>query len=345
MGLGGIQKSLVNLLRSLDYSKLSVDLYLFSHDDFFNVQIPQSVTVRYLEPVRKMYKYIPFDMAMSRMMGKLLDGIPEDVYYDVSIDFNSYQPECAAGAIIVPSDRRVEWVHNDISVKLENEWKYRVLHFFFKGKYKYFDKFVCVSDGLEESFKVNAGELSDGADFAVIQNMIDVNEIREKSQAQVDDIVFDEKYFNFVTVGRLCHQKGYDIMLECFKSAFEKRNDMRLYLIGDGPDGEKLQNMAESLGIDKNVFFLGRKQNPFSYMNKADAFISTSRYEGQPVNIMEAKAIGLPLYCSKNLEKYIEGLKGFEDVAEALVNAKKEEKHPDNLKEYNSEILSRFEAL
>ena len=60
---------------------------------------------------------------------------------------------------------------------------------------------------------------------------------------------------------------------------------------------------------------------------------------------MEAMAVGLPLYCAKNLEQYSEGLRGYEDLVPALIGAEKTEKHPDDLKSYNGEILDRIAKL
>ena len=82
-------------------------------------------------------------------------------------------------------------------------------------------------------------------------------------------------------------------------------------------------------------------------MNLMDAFVSTSRYEGQPLNIEEARAIGLPLYCTKNLEQYAEGLHGLEEaeLVEAICTAQRQPKKPDDLKEYNQRILESIYAL
>ncbi|MDO4982360.1 MAG: glycosyltransferase [Eubacteriales bacterium] len=337
LGMGGIQKSLINLLRALDYSKVSVDLYLSQKDDFWKEKLPEQVRVCYLKPTHGFFSFIPFDAARSVLKYDFLD---DD--YDLAVDFNSYQCSCAVGATTVGAKRRAMWIHNDVKIKLNNEWKYRVLWHFFKGKFKYYDVFVPVSAALEKPFRRMSGT---DKPCTVIQNVINVSDIREKMQVTPDDVSVDSACMNFVALGRLCHQKGYDIMLEEFKKACEYRDDLRLYIIGDGPDRAALEKHRDEAGLKDKVFFLGNKTNPYCYMKLMDALLSTSRYEGQPLNIMEAMAIGLPLYCTKNLEAYTEGLRGYENISQAIAGAKKEGKHPDDLKEYNNKILESFYEL
>lgn len=333
LGVGGIQKSLVNLLKAIDYSRVEVDLYLSKDEKFWPLDFPEKLNIRYLKPTPRFFSFIPFETA-KRM---LKYDFPQGVVYDLAIDFNSYQCSCAVGALSVPAKYRVMWIHNDVRVKLENEWKYRVLWFFFKEKFKYYDEFVPVSAALEQPFKDMSGVT--GKRYRVIQNVINVEEIREKSREEPPDLMLNEDCLNFVALGRLNHQKGYDIMLDAFAEAVRQRDSLRLYIIGDGPEEDVLKARAARLGIGDRVYFLGRKSNPYCYMARMDAFISTSRYEGQPLNIMEAMAIGLPLYCTRNLESYTEGLVGYDDISQALVQAQKQPKKPDDLIEYNQKIL------
>lgn len=339
LGVGGIQKSLVNLLRNLDYGQLDVDLYLSEHTEFWCTDFPEQLNIKYLKPIPRLFSFMPFDVAKSLVKADFCDvGI-----YDLAIDFNSYQFSCAVGAITVPAHKRVMWVHNNVEIKLGEEWKYRVLWHFFKGKFKYYDEFVCVSRALIEPFK-KMSRMEDKK-VNVIQNFIDVEEIRNKMTCQPDGLNIDESCVNFVALGRLCHQKGYDIMLDVFSRACFSRNDLRLYIIGDGPDREMLEEQVHSLKLSDKVFFLGNQSNPYCYMSRMDAFISTSRYEGQPLNIMEAMAVGLPLYCSSNLEKYTEGLHGYDDLAPVIAAAVKTEKKPDDLTAYNKKIIESIAAL
>lgn len=338
LGVGGIQKSLINLLSNLDYTRFQVDLYLSVRGEFWPVGFPKELNIRYLSPTPRLYSFLPFDIA-RRCLHYDFPGEP----YDLAIDFNSYQCSCAVGATTVPARRRVMWIHNNVEIKLQNEWKYRVLWHFFKGKFRYYDGFVPVSRALIEPFKRASG-ISDKP-FTVIQNYIDVSDIRRKQQQEPVGLQVDKDCLNFVALGRLCHQKGYDIMLDIFARACSERDDLRLYIIGDGPDRTALEQQAAELGVAEKVFFLGNQPNPYCYMAQMDAFLSTSRYEGQPLNIMEAMAIGLPLYCSKNLEQYTEDLVGRDDLVTALVQAKREKKSPDDLIAYNGAIMDALEKL
>ncbi len=340
LGVGGIQKSLTNLLRNLDYSALNVDLYLSEKRDGLSELLPGELNIKYLAPPSRIFSFIPFDQAMKLARPQ----IPDCGEYDLAVDFNSYQFICAAGALTVPAKRRVMWVHNDVEIKLKNEWKYRVLWNCFKGKFKYFDGFVGVSEGVREPFLRAAGL---DRDFRVIQNYIDLEEIAEKLREEPEDLDIDRSCVNFVALGRLCHQKGYDIMLNVFREACENREDLRLYIIGGGPDMAALTALADKLGLAGKVFFLGNRDNPFCIMKHMDAFISTSRYEGQGMNIAEAMAVGLPVYCPKRLENYMGGFEGYEDgeLASAVAAAGKAEKKPVDLSGYNRRILDAVAAL
>lgn len=339
LDVGGIQKSIVNLLMNFDYTDCQVDLYLSDSKSFWDVSFPKELTVKYLKHIPRLYSFIPFDMA-KKMVTLDFSDVTEP--YDVAVDFNSYQFSCALGALTVPARRRVMWIHNNVEVKLENEWKYRILWANFKDKFKYYDAFVGVSKGVIGPFQECSGMYD--KPYTVIQNTIDTREIFAGA-AEETDFSVDESKLNFVAIGRLCHQKAYDIMLERFSELIRLRQDVHLYIIGDGDKRLMLEYQRDSLGLTDYVTFLGQKKNPFVYMDKMDAFVSTSRYEGQPLNVMEATALGLPLYCTKNLEIYSEGLVGFEDITAAMASATRAEKKRDDLHAYNAEIIRRIKSL
>lgn len=342
LSMGGIQKSIINVLTNLDYTKYEVDLYLFGKTNDFGMALPENVNVIYMDAFPRFTKVFPFEL-MKKLYGKRFSSIEKE--YDVAADFNSYWLECSVGAVCIPAKRRVMWIHNDVAVKLKEDKKYKMLWEAFKGKFKYFDLFAPVSAGLVPGFSKESGVADTGENFIAAPNFIDTDEIRMKIEEKTD-FSPDPDTVNFITVGRLCHQKGYDLMLDIFADAVKRADHpMHLYFVGDGPDKEALLAQKTRLGLDEYVTFLGQKPNPFPYEARCDAFVSTSRYEGQPLVIQEAAAVGLPIIIAKNLEIYTEGYKGHEDVAGALCAAGKAVPQFNDLKDYNRKVMDRVDAL
>ncbi len=335
--VGGIQKSLVNLLGELDTEKLSVDVYLFDTEHAFELPQHENISYIYRKPYPFFYKFIYFDI-----LRRIAPVPAENVEYDLAIDFNSYSGECAVGALSVKAKKRVMWVHNDVDIKLKQEPKYAVLWHFFRGKLRYYDEFCAVSPGIIDGFKKRSG-LKD-AKFRVIQNRISAEDIFTKAEEKVDFAV-DEKQYNLCTLGRLCHMKGFDIMLQYMQEIHRRRSDIHLYMIGDGPDRGKLQELIEKYGLQSCVSMLGSKANPFPYLARMDGFAFTSRYEGQGMVVLEAKALGLQLFVERHLEKYNPGIECCDSIVEAICAASRQEKKRDDLREYNDRISDEINKL
>ncbi len=336
LGLGGIQKSLINLLNNLNLNEYEIDLYLFSKENFYEANIPNKINVIYLYPFPKIYKIIPFHLILKFKKFNITKE------YDVTIDFNGYSNECAIATLEAKSKKKIIWCHNDIILKYKNEWKYRILYSAFKKKYKYFDIIVNVSEGAKQSFI--AKTKIEQKNVWSIPNYINAEEIIAKSKEE-NSFTLDNKKYNLVTVGRICHQKGFDILIKHMENIVQQNKEINLYIIGDGPDFFKIEKLINRKQLNANVFLLGSKKNPFKYMKEMDGFILTSRYEGQGMVILEAKAIGLPIFIPKHLEKYVEGIKACEDIEKSVLQAKKCKKSENHLVEYNQEIRTKIERL
>ncbi len=336
-GVGGIQRALVSILDNLDYDRYKVDVYYCNEDVFYQLPEHENLRFIYFKPFPYFTRFVPFGIL------KACCKFPySNEEYDVAVEFNSYSSECAVAALSVKAEKRVMWIHNDVKIKYSEEPKYRILWNAFKGKFKYFDEFCAVSPGIIPSFRELTG-LND-AEISTVQNFVDTKLIFTQAQEETDFAV-DEGVYNLCSVGRLCRQKGYDILLDDMAQVVQKRRDIHLHLIGDGPDKEKLEEQRDRLGLGEYVSFLGNKKNPFPYVKQMDGFALTSRYEGQGIVLWEAKALGLELFMGKNLEKYNPGLTGTENISEALCNARKKEKTYDDLSQYNNNIKEQLRKL
>jgi glycosyltransferase involved in cell wall biosynthesis len=80
----------------------------------------------------------------------------------------------------------------------------------------------------------------------------------------------------------------------------DKKDDVNLVFIGDGDDLliNYLLKLIRYYGLNKKVFFLGRKENPYMYLSKAKVLAITSHYEGTPNVIVEALALKIPVVSS-----------------------------------------------
>ena len=343
LNIGGIQKSIINILKNIDYKKFQIDLYLFDKDIFYKNDIPKDVKIIFLNKSKYIYKFLPFNLAYKLNNNDYFKNNKNK--YDIAIDFDTYQFDTAYNAIKCHSNKKIMWIHNDVYNEKKYNIKYRILHFFMKGKYKNFNYYVGVSSGVIDPFeRVNRIK---NFNYMVIPNIINTDEIFNKCNEKVLEIKVDNSVYNLVTVGRLCHQKGYDILLRQYKKIINKRKDIHLYIIGDGEDKKKLVNMANKMGLTDYVTFLGKNTNPFKYEKLMDGFVLTSRYEGQGMAILEAKALGLDIFIGKNIEKYNGyDIHGYDNLVDAIVLAKKNtNKTYDDLKKYNDNIIKSINEL
>ena len=336
--VGGIQRSLVNLLHSNIFNDYEVDVYLFSRDIFFKIEdLTENIHIYFLKPFPYWFRFVPFKLL------KIMKFYTElERKYDYAIDFDSYRQECAYCTTQMKTAQKVMWIHNDIKQELRFNKKYRILYLFFKEKYKYFDEFVAVSEGVVQPFRKYAG--CKNAKITVIPNVINVTEVWERSQEH-SEVKVDPTKCNIICVGRIYIQKGYDYLLNEFFAAYQIRRDLRCYIVGDGPDTGYYKKWVQIHGLSEAVYFLGNQKNPFSIMSQMEAFCLESRYEGQGMVLWEAKSLGLQLVFPKRLEKYNIYLQGVENVQEALVNLKKRRKEYDSLYQYHAYIEEQFNKL
>ncbi len=132
-----------------------------------------------------------------------------------------------------------------------------------------------------------------------------------------------------IYVGRLAEEKALDLVIRGFSLALQQGANVRLLVVGNGPDFDRLQAMVKEEGIEGKVVLAGpkpRSEVP-SFYRASDAFISASLTETQGMTFIEALAAGLPLFARKDDvldELLIEGKTGSffkdeQDLADHLI--------------------------
>ncbi len=109
-----------------------------------------------------------------------------------------------------------------------------------------------------------------------------------------------------LSVGRLHHQKGFDILLAAFANSEGPAKGWRLSIVGDGDLRATLEADARKLGVAQFVDWPGRVTDPFPFYRSADFFVLASRYEGTPNVLLEAMSCGLPCVVNDALPGALE---------------------------------------
>ena len=113
---------------------------------------------------------------------------------------------------------------------------------------------------------------------------------------------------SFVFVGRLTKGKNIDLILEATAYLKKKGERITVNILGKGPEEHHLKMKAEKLGIEKDINFLGYKNDPRKYVNDSQALLITSYYEGLPNVMLEALWDEVPVImtrCFGNEDRYI----------------------------------------
>lgn len=97
----------------------------------------------------------------------------------------------------------------------------------------------------------------------------------------------------FISVGSLIKRKNMRYVIEAF-NIYSKQGRGTLYILGDGPELNKLKSITKS----ERIIFTGNVSNVIHYLKNCDVFISASFSEGLPNTVLEALAVGMPTILS-----------------------------------------------
>ena len=289
MAGGGCEKSLINLLNSLDYNKYSVDVIAIIKDmgDIYNFN--PNVNVRYIfNNVQEFFENYTNEYIY-----------PLDKVYDLEIaysDISSIEFLLKNGSY---NTKKIAWVHGDISYI----GTYKPIEYI-KSLYDKVDKIVCVSNDTKDRF-IEFLDKSLEPKIEVIYNAMPVESILGKKRSK--------KTFNILAVSRLSYEKGIDRLIRIHKRLLDEGVYNYLSIIGDGYDSKNIENLINELGVSDTCKIYGYISNPYPYIKNSDLIVSPSREEGFGLVIAEAMILEKPIVAtethgSKDLLQYKYGL-------------------------------------
>lgn len=317
LGAGGGEKSLINLLIQMDFNKYNVDLFLLNHNGLFMEFIPKEVNIlgmtEDIEIFNKSLKnsiseYLAkgkCNLAFNRLMFCLKNrfnknnGIAEqyswrnlraaigmiDKKYDVAIGYlektsNYICVDC------VQAKKKMGWIHND----------YRKLNLDKNLDESYFEKLnylITVSEECEKVLKEEFPNIKNKV--KLIFNIVSKKTIERLATEKIEENIMNDDKVNILSIGRLHGQKGFDIAIDACKILIDSGYNACWYVIGEGKERKKLEELIEKNNLKNNFKLLGLKSNPYKYLKACDIYVQPSRYEGKSVAIDEAKILCKPI--------------------------------------------------
>ena len=280
---GGIEKVTLDIVNNLDPEKYDITIYTIWYGGHCQSLVKPHIQVKPF-----------FFKKYVRGIVRLINILPPKILYRLFIK-GKYDVEIAAGdgecskiisGSLNKNSKKISWIHMDV---IERGSKMKVFNNVHKARkiYSKFDLIACVSDVCKAKFTTKFGYFNN---ICTVYNPIPKDDIIKKSQESVNDIKFkNNESLNLITVGRLVEQKGYDRLIECCNKLInDDKLHFNLYIIGDGPDKNKLMELVNKYNLNNNIKFLGFKDNPYKYISKSDIYVLSSRDEAFPLVVGEA---------------------------------------------------------
>lgn len=313
--IGGIETALVNLLNNFNYKKYDVTLLVFKAELDMLRQIHPKCRVLIADrdemvSFKEMYRYsklyhlteepknpsrlhkmmmwaVPaIRWAENRLYIRYIRKLMQREMFDTAVIYSDVAGETAVRAI--KAEKYLMFYHHGAMRHVYHD----------KIAYKKCERIIAVSENQAELLRRFIPQYKNKV--IVIHNLTDVEEIRNKGTAITDE-VFDKTKFNIVSVGRVSHEKGMDIAVKiCSRLVEDGYKNIRWWIVGDGPAMEEVRKLIVELHMEKYVFTVGMKANPYPYIQQADLYVQPSRFEGYPMTILEALILGQLVISTDN---------------------------------------------
>lgn len=307
LGIGGIEKCLVNLINALPEDRYDVDILLMNPEYDFRDQLRRPVR---LLPMFDYVANVHDTMPEIRRRGGILKNtgltlrwvlfrlelkfgkkpwrwfrkLPE--HYDVAVAYS--QNDLSAYYVIdkVKADRKVFWYHNGAYERSGRSYERDQVY------YPRFDYTVAVSTDcanvLRERFDFAPGRL------IVLRNFFDAAAIRTGADTFVPKS-FREGPAHIVSVGRMTVEKGAPLAVEACRMVRDAGFHICWHWVGDGNQWDAIRKLVKQHALEDVFILEGNQENPYPYIKNADLYVQPSHYEAYSTTVTEARVLARPV--------------------------------------------------
>ena len=311
LDIGGIERSLINLLNAIDFHLVEIDLYILTMNDALKDEINKEVNVifyvnffeHFLSQKMKhcskiMTQILTVLLKINRRMMLISEkfamfrryalGKPLELEYDCVFALNQELVQKFALKNINAKRKYSFYHHGNIDVF---EKFYHV--------FAQFDGIIPVSEGVSELICAKYPTLK--SKISVITNIIPKEYIIHMANLETVHLRNGERTI-IVSCGRLSPEKGFDLAVGAAKHLIDMGlSSFCWYIIGDGKERKNLLRQINSLSLQKYVILLGWKRNPFPYIKACDIYVQPSRIEAYSIALREAQVLQKVVVATKTI--------------------------------------------
>ena len=350
LDIGGIETALVTLLNYLaNTKKYEITLALEEKRGIFLNDLSSDIEV--IE-----YKVSKNKIVLIRKFINMLRQIKFKKKYKNKFDFAACFATYSlpdAFMTLVASENTCIWGHMDYLAQFDGN-KEEVKKYFEERNIHKFKNIIFVSNKSRETFLEVFPELEDRTH--AINNLIDYKKIINMSNEMGIELEVDKNSTIFVNVGRHDEkQKRLSRIIKASKLLKDSGYKFKVLLVGEGQDTDLYKGLVKKYKLEKEILFMNKRRNPYTFYKAANCVLLSSDYEGYPVVFIESMVMGKPiittdiadtdeirdkygLIAEKNSKDLFMKMKQFIDQGFII----KEKFNPE---EFNQNIITKVEKI
>lgn len=294
---GGSQAMIMNIYRSIDREKVQFDFIIDREEEiFFADEIKQLGGKIYVMPIFNLKNIFNFIREWNRFFC-------EHKEYRI---IHGHVRSTAAIYLYIAKKYKLKTISHSHSTSSGNGIL-AIIKAILQYPIRYVaDEFIACSQ--ESGIWLFGKRVCRKDNFFILKNAIDCEkfsydevirrEIREELKIEEDDILIGH-------IGRFEFPKNHDFLVDIFKEVNRKNPKLKLCLVGDGSKKIYIENKVKRLNLERDVVFLGVRNDINKLMMAFDLFVFPSIFEGLPVTLIEAQASGLKCIISNNITREV----------------------------------------
>jgi len=283
LDIGGLERLVISLIKNSEYG-LPIDYAVTCLDN-------KGILAHELDNLAQVYSLNRLNISFFTLIYRLILVIKKEKIK--ILHCHNYVPLLTGTIVKVLFFNKLNLIYTD-HYQLNTMIKKRD-KIIFKYCLKFVNRQVCVSDNLKRYFNKNHYSKR----FEVIQNGIQKPVVNPKRISEIRSLILKgEDKFIIGTAVRMAEQKGLTYLISAANLLLKKYKDLLFLMVGDGPLRGALWEQAKAAGIENNFIFTGYKEDAINYISSMDIFVLPSLWEGLPLVLLEASALGKPIVAT-----------------------------------------------